>query len=489
MDGGNSKYVLLKPQRPLKNGDIIHLTGYATAKLEQSGFSFYANSTDAGGNSIHTIHWPSGTVLNKVATIDYTITAGDGLAGRSEVYLFRAEKSHTAFLAEVSITGDDASAPVGYKRAITCNGAVTVTVPDLKAGHYVYIKASAKPTTTNLTEVTSGDGYDVNTNVYKYTVAADGNATLAFANNDKIYAIGVTNILKPLKRVGTGDAWATESRNHAIDYTQTGNFTVNDVKANTVSAKSYSPQKVTVKLNEQTYAMPAETGLVLKRKMENDDDVTNFAKALGGNQVPLFYPPHSTTIQSFTTVGFEGSQGNLLMANLDRRELQYERETGTIDKDGDNVDDSGAANGNYTRFIFAEKYMKWQKVDDAPAAPTTPTDFITGTVPVFYRLHKYNTIVEGKEATALNTLGANKAYMLIHTGNVPEALWNSGSGGAKGYIGISGISDFYDYSEDSDYNRKLIKTGTYNMSGQKMSDEVPLPAGIYIKDGKKVVVK
>lgn len=494
MDGGDSKNVLLKLQRPLKNGDIIHLTGYATAKLEQSGFSFYANSTDAGGNYIHTIHWPSGTVLNKVATIDYTITAGDGLSGRSEVYLFRAEKSHTAFLAEVSITGDDTSAPVGYERAITCNGAVTVTVPDLKAGHYVYIKASAKPTTTNLTEVTSGDGYDVNTNVYKYTVAADGNATLAFANNDKIYAIGVTHILKPLKRVGTGDAWATESRNHAIDYTQTGNFTVNDVKANTVSAQSYSPQKVTVKLNEQTYAMPAETGLVLKRKMENDDDVTNFAKALGGKQVPLFYPPHSTTIQSFTTVGFEGSQGNLLMANLDRRVLTEERETGTIDKDGDNVDDSGVANGNYTRFIFAEKYMKWQKVNNETAAATTPTAFIDGTVPVFHRLHLYNSTEAGEitpatTANDLNTLEANKAYMLIRSGNVPEALWNSSGGGAKGYIGISGISDFYDYSEYSDGSYKPAKTGTYNMSGQKMSDEAPLPAGIYIKDGRKVVVR
>ena len=490
MDGGNSKYVLLKPQRPLKNGDIIHLTGYATAKLEQSGFSFYANSTDAGGNYIHTIHWPSGTVLNKVATIDYTITAGDGLSGRSEVYLFRAEKSHTAFLAEVSITGDDTSAPVGYERAITCNGAVTVTVPDLKAGHYVYIKASAKPTTTNLTEVTSGDGYDVNTNVYKYTVAADGNATLAFADNDKIYAIGVTDILKPLKRVGTGDAWATESRNHAIDYTQTGNFTVNDVKANTVSAQSYSPQKVTVKLNEQTYAMPAETGLVLKRKMENDDDVTNFAKALGG-KVPLFYPPHSTTIQSFTTVGFEGSQGNLLMANLDSRELTQERETGTIDKNGDNVDNSGDADGNYTRFIFAEKYMKWQKVNDGTAAATNSAAFTYGTVPVFYRMHLYNSSEADALASnvaTLNTLEKNKAYMLIHTGNVPEALWNSGSGGAKGYIGISGISDFYDYSEYSDGSYKPAKTGTYNMSGQKMSDEAPLPAGIYIKDGRKVVV-
>ena len=35
---------------------------------------------------------------------------------------------------------------------------------------------------------------------------------------------------------------------------------------------------------------------------------------------------------------------------------------------------------------------------------------------------------------------------------------------------------------------KPAKSGTYNMSGQKMSDEAPLPAGIYIKDGRKIVV-
>lgn len=497
MDGGNSKNVLLMPQRPLKNGDQIILKGYSSASVQESGFSFYAAANDASANDLVTIYWPEGTAADTETTLTYTVTAGDGLSGRSEVYLFRANKTKTVYLTSIAIAGTDTSAPTAYERALTCNGSVTVTIPDLVAGHYVYIKSSNKPTTPeSLTEVTESNketyGHDADTGVYEYIVNNAGNADVTFSDGTIIYAIGVTGILKPLKRVGDGDAWATESRNHAIDYTQTGNFTVNDVKANTVSAQSYSPQKVTVKLNEQTYAMPAETGLVLKRKMENDDDVTNFAKALGG-KVPLFYPPHSTTIQSFTTVGFEGSQGNLLMANLDRRVLTEERETGTIDKDGDNVDDSGVANGNYTRFIFAEKYMKWQKVNDGTAAATTPTAFIDGTVPVFHRLHLYNSTEAGEitpatTANDLNTLGANKAYMLIRSGNVPEALWNSSGGGAKGYIGISGISDFTDYSEYSDYSKKPAKSGTYNMSGQKMSDEAHLPAGIYIKDGRKVVV-
>lgn len=511
MDGGNSKNVLLMPQRPLKNGDQIILKGYSSASVQESGFSFYAAANDASANDLVTIYWPEGTAANTETTLTYTVTAGDGLSGRSEVYLFRANKAKTVYLTSIAIAGNDTSAPTAYERALTCNGSVTVTIPDLVAGHYVYIKSSNKPTTPeSLTEVTESNkeayGHDADTGVYEYIVNNAGNADVTFSDSTKIYAIGVTGILKQLKRVGDGDAWATESRNHAIDYTQTDTFTVNNIVANTVSAKSYTTQKVIVQLNEQTYAMPAETGLVLKLKMkysEGDAGGTgeggtmtdaeaatattnaamNFGKTksydgtAGTGKVPLFYPPHSATVLSSNTVGFGGSQGNLLYRNL--ADTTFTTETKTI------------GTTEYVPFIFAYKYMKWQKVNEGTAAPTNSTAFLEGTVPVFYRLHVYDSTEAGalspSEAT-LNTLAANKAYMLIRSGNVPDALWDSSSGGAKGYIGISGISDFTDYSEYSDYSKKPAKSGTYNMSGQKMSDEVPLPAGIYIKDGRKIVV-
>ena len=501
MDGGNSKNVLLMPQRPLKNGDQITLNGYSSASVQESGFSFYAAANDASANDLVTIYWPEGTAANTETTLTYTVTAGDGLSGRSEVYLFRANKAKTVYLTSIAIAGTDTSAPTAYERALTCNGSVTVTIPDLVAGHYVYIKSSNKPTTPeSLTEVTESNketyGHDADTGVYEYIVNNAGNADVTFSDGTKIYAIGVTDILKQLKRVGDGDAWATESRNHAIDYTQTDTFTVNNIVANTVSAKSYTTQKVIVQLNEQTYALPAETGLVLKRKLAykaGDDDgngvtmtaeqastattnaATDFAKAKGGDQVPLFYPPHSATVLSSNTVGFGGSQGNLLYRNL--ADTTFTTETKTI------------GTTEYVPFIFAYKYMKWQKVNEGTAAPTNSTAFLEGTVPVFYRLHVYDNTEAGalssSEAT-LNTLGANKAYMLIRSGNVPEALWNSSGGGAKGYIGISGISDF-EWIEDNTV--KAINSGTYNMQGQKMNDNGPLPAGLYIVNGRKVVVR
>lgn len=516
MDGGNTKNALLKPQRPLQEGDIITLHGYSTASVLLSGFSFYANANDNAYDALLTLNWPSSTATEEQEIV-YTVQQGDGLAGRDSVYICRAGKQYTVLLTEVKITGDDSSAPVGYERALTCVGAVTVTVPDLEVNDYVYIKASAAPTAasltaSNLTTAVTEDGLDAATDVYKYKkTTANGNADLVFADDTKIYRIGVTNILKPLTRVGSGDAWATESRNHAIDYKQTGVFTVNDITANTVTAKTYGLQRITVKMNPQTDAMPAETGMVLKMKMkyaEGDDDgsggtmtavqattatataVANFALAKDGNSVPLFYPPHSTPILS-DAVKFGGSQENLMMANLDERELTYERETGVIDNDGDAVDDSGAADGNYTRFIFASRYMKWTKGETLEHS-----NFTDGTVPVFYRLHIYEVdekvdgdVLDGLEAAALNTLGFNKAYMLIHSGNVPEALWKNDVGSARPFIGIEGISDMEEYDPALGTGRSQGDGRTYNLRGQMMDDGSSLTPGVYIRNGKKVVVK
>ena len=494
MDGGTTKYLLVKPERALKEGDVITLKGYTPNNVTNvllSGFSFYAAQLDNAYDDLLTLNWESSNRAVE-QTITHTVGQGDGLAGRDSVYIFRAGKQYSVYLTEISITPIDEATPTIAERALTCNGDVTVTIPDLEQDHYVYIKSSAAPKTipTNLTAAVAADGLDANTDVYKYKVLADGDANVTFANGTKIYRIGVTHILKPLTRVGSGDAWATESRNHAIDYKQTGVFTVNDITANTVTAKTYGLQRITVKMNPQTDAMPAETGMVLKLPLVGADDdattvnVDNFALAKGGNSVPLFYPPHSTPILS-DAVKFGGSQENLMMANLDERVLEHETETGVIDNNGDAVDDSGVANGNYTRFIFASRYMKWTKGETLEHS-----NFTDGTVPVFYRMHIYTTEQDGKSATVLNTLDANKAYMLIHSGNVPEALWNTGGGApAKEFIGIEGISDIYDWDEAPENPQSRVNSGTYSLSGQKVDDNGSLPAGVYIKNGKKVIIK
>ena len=522
MDGGNTKNVLLEPQRPFQNGDIIHLTGYApnTVNPQKSGFSFYAGAADAVSAALATVYFAADAVVDTEYTLNYTVKRGDGLAGRSQVYLCRADKTTTVHLSEVSITGDDASAPTAYERAVTCVKATTITVPDLTVDDFVYLKSSAAPSSsTNLTNADTDDGLDAATYVNKYKVTDAGNATLTFAAGTKVYRIGVTNITKPLTRVGSGDAWATESRktgvtqDNAIDYTQTGKFTVNDITANTVSATKYTTKNVTVKMNPLANAVPAETGVVLKLKLKyttddeksegvkmTDDEATTattnaetaFGKTKNYNstnrtgEVPLFAPPHSATILSAGAVGFGGTQGNLMMANLKGRELTQERETGEIDNNGDAIDDSGDVNGAYTRFIFAYRYMKWQKVNTEPATYSTFTD---GDVPVFYRMHIYTTAQDGKTAPKLNTLGANKAYMLIRSTSVPDALWKDAAAPARPFIGIEGISDMEEYDPALGTGRSQGDGRTYNLRGQMMDDGSSLTPGVYIRNGKKVVVK
>ena len=495
MDGGNTKYALLKPQRPFQNGDVITLHGYSTANVLKSGFSFYAGQYDNAYDALLTLNWADNSATDEQEIV-YTVEQGDGLSGRSEVYLFRAEKNYTVFLTKVEITGDDASAPASYsyKRALNCVRSVTVTIPGLAADDYVYIKASAAPTSesltaSNLTAAVAADGLDAKSGVYKYKKTSAGNANLVFDDGTKVYRIGVTNITKTMTRVGSGDAWATESRNHAIDYTQTGIFTVNDITANTVTASQYALQRVTVKLNEQTDAMPANTGMVLKLPLvgaddsETTDNVTNFAKAKNYNstnktgEVPLFYPPHSTTILSSSAVGFNGTQGNLMKDNVTEKTFTSETETiSTVD---------------YTPFIFTKRYMKWTKVDNTL---TPSTSFEDADVPVFIRLHVYSaselTTYDDDDEPISNTLGDNKAYMLIRSGNVPDALWDSGNS-AKRYIGIEDVSDIYNWYDENEVNNgKEVNGPVYRISGQVVgNDESILAPGIYIRNGKKFVVK
>ena len=523
MDGnassGGTKYCILRPKRPFRNGDIVKFKVFSKSASSGSDFGLTLYTSRGASAPSATLYIPAGTAKNTEVDLTYEITRGDGLAGLSELYVFRAIQK-TTYLTEVYVTAPvgNRTAGVNYGKHITVpsSGSLTITVPDLNANSkqdWIYIKSSVAPSNiTNATAAVAEDGLDAASGVYKYKVTDAGNSDITFPANATISSIGVTHILKPLKQVGDGDAWATESRDCAIDHTRTGFFTVNNIEAKYVTVAKYDIKYANVKLNDVgSYGVPKDIGLVLKMKMKyaagdaggaggtmtaaeaetaTSNAATNFAKTINYNSsdktgdVPLFAPAISTN--RLTTLGFNGTLGNMMMANLDTRLLTQERETGVIDKDGDAVDDSGAADGYFTRFIFADRYMKWTKIDN----DVQHTDFTnSGNVPVFYRLHLYTTTQDGKTATQLNTLDANKAYLLIRSGNVPDALWKGQGTPAKRYIGIEGISDIYEFTDDSEEAERSKHQGIYNMQGQKIDEGSTLPAGIYIKDGRKVVVR
>ena len=436
---------------------------------------------------------------------NYALDELDGLGFNGKIAFRTGETSASAK------TGTPSTLTIG--ELLYCETSTTITIPDLNADgkqDWIYVSASAAPSlvTNEGTELApvddENDGPDANAanQVYKYKVANEGDAYLTFDAGTEIYKIGVTHILKEIFPIA-GKGWATESRDHAIDHTLTGYFTVNDVNAYTVKTSSNSERQAMVGLtsiNEGGY-VPKETGVVLKLEDANTTGGSNFNKAnnktTGDGQkhwyVPLFYPSY-TTPQTTTSVDFPTN--NLMMANLDERVLAKETETGEIDKNGDKIDDSGVDDGLYTRFILAKRYMTWKK----DAALHKPTAFESRDVAVFYRLHSYDSSELGtmelsdddNTADKLNTLDANKAYLLLPTSDLPQALWDDTSSDApRRYIAIEGVSDMEEIEMMEESEQENRGDGRiYNIGGQVMSaDENVLPPGIYIRNGKKFVVK
>ncbi len=358
--------------------------------------------------------------------------------------------------------------------------------------YYIYIKSSHQPTATTNVTVPSSVA-EVATGVYKYQFSANANAVFTFTSDDEatddqlgvyttnaapdsyrkytdIYAIAVTKDFKTMKRLN-GVGWATESRDHAVDYTLDSLLTNRPMQAYSVIARSSNPiysddkAKTTVRLQDRNYVVPAEQGLVLKQ-------VTGSPGADGSNYtVPLFVPAITTAADNdyaFTN--------NLMRKNLSERIFTEECE----DADG-----TENASGAYTRFILSEKYMTWRKEN---ATVTYDEHFTSGTVPGFYRMHIYdNTSYDG--GTERNKLGANKAYLVLPSDKINNPIWKSTLAPApyRDFIGIAGISDMEDIQTVT--NEIQGDGRTYNLKGQVVSDEGQLTPGIYIRNGKKIVVK
>ncbi len=399
----------------------------------------------------------------------------------------------------ITDTGEsDAAKHTGNSHlTIGSGGKVIVPKPndaDHYNDYYIYIKSSHQPTTTtNVTDCSSNA--EVPTGVYKYQFSANANAVFTFTSSDgatddqlgvyttnaapdsyrkytDIYAIAVTKDFKTMKRLN-GVGWATESRDHAVDYTLDSLLTNRPMQAYSVIARSSNPiysddkAKTTVRLQDRNYVVPAEQGLVLKQ-------VTDSPGADGSTYtVPLFVPAITTAADNdyaFTN--------NLMRKNLSKRTFTEECE------DADGIDN---ASGAYTRFILSEKYMTWRKEN---TTVTYDEHFTSGIVPGFYRMHIYgNTSYDG--GTNRNTLGANKAYLVLPSDKINNPIWNPESTPAPApycdFIGIAGISDMEEIQTVT--NETQGDGRTYNLKGQVVSDEGSLSPGIYIRNGKKIVVK
>lgn len=478
LDNDGTKFILLSLQRRIVEGDIITIKAFTDMLPDAyTGVSIFSEEKSL----LHTINIDQRYTEQ---TLVYTVPAGAAIIGESKIYLNRTSGGKTILISEVQITGDPNSEPV--KREILCETETTITVPDLNNGKqdWLYVSASEKPTSvTNATEVTEGtDGPDANTDnkVYKYKVTAAGNSLLTFSLGTRIYKIGVTHILKDIHQVGN-TGWATEIRKEGehIDHELIGYFTKNDVNAYTVKYDSYDLNTATVALtpiNEDGY-VPGRTGIVMKL-----DNAAGLSDANKGKNVPLFYPSYTRPASS-TPVDFPTNN------------LMYQDENG-IDQDNRNFYETYTVGDvGYTKFILTNVHWTYQMshtLNQDEAAAYKEEDAAG-----FYRLHIWSTTDEGDKA-AKNTMPAHSAYLLVPTNDLPLAVWSQQNGAAarRNTIAIRTV-----WGEDATAIEDIEIDGCdghssaiedcegawYTLSGMRLQSK-PTVSGVYIHDGKKVVV-
>lgn len=301
-----------------------------------------------------------------------------------------------------------------------------LTIPGVGNDMYVFVDASTAPIVTGASSLEESEKHSPNSDVYEYK-GTGTDVALTFDKASRINRIGVTNIIKPINKYG----YATESRDRTIDHFYTGDFTQNDVNAYFI--KSFNKEASTVTL-VPTDVVPANTGLVLYK--------SGTTQAFSS---PLFVKACNVNPEDMT--------GNLLQANVTSSSL-------------------GKSTNDKTNFVLTDisYYIK-----DMTSKKMEGEDNIG-----FYRVGQ------------TGTLGANKSYLQL-----PTADLNTNDVTAKGVMFILWLDDEELISEEQAGVATLIENVNhssadsnvfYNLNGQKI-EKMSLSKGVYIVNGKKVIVK
>ena len=377
----------------------------------------------------------------------------------------------------------------GNSDAAYINFAGTITIPNVNDAehyddYYLFIRSNRKPDDiTNLTTIDSGDDYsgitDESKGQYVYRVSANADMTVTFTSDTNIYGMAVTNIKKDRVTPVGSYAWATESRKVDIDHTQAGYFTKHTMKTYEVKYADYDLNTATVSLSEirnattvanEKYYVPSRNGIVLREDINEGSGNTPFA-------MPLFVPAVTTTRAANI------SDGNMMRPNLDAKTFNNTE-----------LDDDGKA-------IFLLTNVHWTfsrggNLDNEEASGKAQPADAAG----FYRLHNFqSTTAYSAEALALmNTLRANTAYLAVDNDKLPIAVWNSstGSSGAPRMntiairnLGGNGETTGIEEIETAQgvTSRQWLEGQWYSLNGMPINK--PTKAGIYLLNGRKVVVK
>lgn len=306
-----------------------------------------------------------------------------------------------------------------------------LTIPNVGENMYVFVKANNAPTvtvkdntTSTVTSVSQATPANVSlpqSGMYVYQVSAKGDVALSFPDNTKVEKIGVTNIFKAISGKAT-----SESRDRAIDYSQTGVFTNMGVKAyiaTSYSDKSDVADMGTLTLSEVT-AVPAQTGLLLYKDIA--DGKTNETQT----SFPLFVPAVNITPTT--------EQGMLKPHVV-----------------AGNVDGSDATT---LRYVFTNKYYHQGSTEQQ-----------TGNEYLFYRVDKSGNLAANKAYLELPRSQAAKGFVVMSFDGGTTAIDAPNASASKASA----------ESEDNVY---------YTLQGVRVNGR-PTRPGVYINNGKKIIIR
>lgn len=368
--------------------------------------------------------------------------AGDQMFAESAgigIHHYNNNKNHNG---KMTITDEDN----GGLRVTDGTQAWRFIVPQVKTGQAIYVRASktgdevkAKYIEDGTTEADfTNVGTDGDEVVFKMIKSGDANAkgdvSLCFKGYE-IKKIAVSEDFKSVNSLG----YATESRARDIDHSLTSYFSAGNIKAYRVSDVDYQNSKVTLtevdKVLKSALEKAEGRGVILYNTAEGKDKtVTNFG---------LFVPDMHDTENTLD----EETETNMLWGNLSQN------------------NSIGANPGDYTNYLLS-----------STGKNEVTGETITG-VEAFYRASK----------TA--KLGPNKAYLPLLTASVKPSATNPT--GAKMNIVFDEIIDEEEETTVTGMENTFINNDEndtyYTLSGMKI--ERPTKKGIYIKNGKKVIIK
>ena len=270
--------------------------------------------------------------------------------------------------------------------------------------------------------------------VYRTPQITSNDNVVLWLNGCVVKKIAVTKDFKSVNSYG----YSTESRTRAIDHNLTPYFTAGKVKAYSVSNVDYDNSKIVL----------AQVDKILPAASANGEE------GLG----VILYNKDKTSLEGF----------GLFVADIhdkDNNDLKLNAESNKLYANLTQNNSIGANPGEYTNYLLNAK-------------GTNPVNGKTVEGIAFYRASK----------TA--TLGPNKAYLPILTSAVQPSTGNLG--GAKMQIVFADPDDAEDDATVTavtgiEVNDAAEENSYYTLSGIKI--DRPTKSGIYIKNGKKIIIK